>query len=232
MPVLSAADVVQAKTGQQLAATTAVVALDDPTQEANTVTLEIHGLGITLSDPQLCSVPAGWSLDANPLDPNGLHLLYMFRKQVTGGEQSWNFGFIATATWVWRVTEWDTGFEPVSPLEAVTAAAATGTGVTALSTGTTHTTSRAGLACLAWHHWQRPTNTAQSMTFSGHTGGFVIRDELRNTSGNIDYADCWSWAFSEDAGSFETTATVNLAAQAANDIYMAQMVVYAATTYA
>jgi hypothetical protein len=229
---LSAANAVQAKTGSLAGGNPASVALDNPCQQGSTVTIEIQAAGSPLTS--VGTVPDGWELDANSVDTNTVNLLLVFRKrQVAAGEQSWDFGYISNFISAWRVTEWDTTLEPMSPLEAVTAFATSGTGPTTLSTGTTATTSRAGVVCLAWHHWQRALATAQSMTFSGHTNGFTIRDELRFTGGtDAEYADCWSWKFSEAAGSFETTATINLATRNALDLYVAQMVVYAPMTYA
>jgi hypothetical protein len=229
--MLTAANAVQAKTGSLVAGNPAVVALDDPTQEGNTVTIELHGGGAPIT--QLGTFPVGWELDANSRDTNTINLLHVFRKrQVTGGEQSWNFGYISANNWAWRVTEWDAELEPMSPLEGITAFATSGTGPATLSTGTTQTASRPGLVCLAWHHWQRAAATAQAMTFSGHTNGFTIRDELRFTAGvGAEFAECWSWAFSDVPDAFETTATINLTTRSAVDLYVAQMVVYAAITY-
>jgi hypothetical protein len=228
---LSSANAVQAKTGSLVAGNPATVALDNPTAEDSTVTIEIHGGGAPISS--VGTPPDGWELDANSVDTNDINLLLAFRKRyVTGGEQSWDFGYISANNWAWRVTEWNADLEPVSPLEATTAFATSGTSPTTLSTGSTWTTSRTDLVCLAWHHWQRSSNTAQSMTFSGHTNGFTIRDALRFTAGTAEFAECWSWAFASSAGSFETTATINLTTRDAADLYVAQMVVYAATTYA
>jgi hypothetical protein len=230
MAVLSAGNAIQAKTGSLAAGNPASVALDDPCREASTVTIEIHGGGAPISS--VGTPPDGWSMDANSIDTNAINVLMVFRKpNVAAGEQSWVFGYISANNWAWRVTEWDAELEPVSPLDAATAFADSGTGPATLSTGTTGTTGRGGVVCLAWHHWQRSSNTAQTMTFSGHTNGFTIRDELRFTAGTAEFAECWSWAFSEPAGSFETTATINLTTRSAVDLYVAQMVVYAATTY-
>jgi hypothetical protein len=231
MAVLSAGNAIQAKTGSLVAGNPATVALDNATAEGSTVTIEIHGGGAPISS--VGTPPDGWAMDANSVDTNTVNVLLVFRKpKVAAGEQSWDFGYISANNWAWRVTEWNAALEPISPLEAVTAFATSGTSPADLSTGSTWTTSRADLVCLAWHHWQRSSNTAQSMTFSGHTNGFTIRDELRFTAGTAEFAECWSWAFSAAAGTFETTATINLTTRSAVDLYVAQMVVYAAATYA
>jgi len=230
--MLTAANAVQAKTDSLVAGNPAVVALDNSTLEGSTVTVELMTGGAPLT--LLGTLPAGFELDANSVDSNGINVCHMFRKrEVTGGENSWNFSYISANNWSWRVTEWNVALEVMSPLEAVTAFATSGTGPTTVSTGTTQTTGRADLVCLAWHHWQRSSNTAQAMTFSGHTdttADFSIRDELRFTAGTAEFAECWSWAFSDIPGAFETTATINLTTRSAVDLYIAQLVVYAAAT--
>jgi hypothetical protein len=233
---LSAANAVQAKTGS-VTATTADIALDDPTQEGSTVTVEVTASSIPLMAAGMAgSVPDGFLFDAcSILTPSRPQLV--FRKPgLTGGEQSWTFSTApTTAIWMWRVTEWDTGLEPVSPLEAVSYGTASGTGVTSLSTGTAppggSNTGRGGLVCLAWHHWERQSNTAQAFDWSDHTNGFTERDEQRWTVGAQESDDCWSWLFSDVAGQFSCTATVNLTTRSAIDNYAALLVVYAATTY-
>jgi hypothetical protein len=227
---LSAANAVQAKTGH-VQANSAPVALDNPTGDGNTVTIEIAAGGVPFMDGGMAGrVPDGWAFDACSMT-NASRIPHVFRKQVFGGESSWSFDYLGPCAWHWRVTEWDQALEPVSPLDGFASNFDLGTGVTTLSTGTTSTTGRSDVVCLAWHQWQRATNTAQAMTFSGHTNGFTVRDELRYTEGTAEFAPCWSWAFGAGPGPFESTATVNLATRDAADIYVGLVVVYAATTY-
>ena len=230
---LSAANVIQAKTGSASAGT-APVALDAGTQAGSTVTVEISTNAVPIMDSGLPGhVPAGFEFDAYS-NASGAHYLHAFHKcavaagEGVAGSTSWDFSFSPTTNWSWRATEWDTALDPVSPLETATSSFDTGTAPAGLSTGTTTQTGRADLVCLAWHEWVRSSNTAQSMTWSGHTNGFAIRDSLRWTGGTAEFGDCWSWAFPGAAGAFETTATINLATRAVNDVYVALLVVYAA----
>lgn len=234
---LSAANVIQAKT-DKLSASTAPVVLDAGTRAGSTVTVEIYADSVPIMDGGIGGrIPDGFEFDASSVSA-GSPDLHVFRKRnVAAGEgvagsTPWNFTYITALNWIWRVTEWDTGLEPVYPLEARSHNTATGTSPTTLSTGTTPQTSRGDLVCLAWHQWVRNANTAQSMTWSGHTNGFTERDAVRWTMGTSEYGISWSWLFAEAAGQFETTATINLATRAAADLYFALLVVYAATTYA
>lgn len=229
---LSATNAVQAKTGH-LDGDPAVVALDNPTLEGSTVTVEIsQNAVIGIMDAGMPGhIPAGFEYDGCSLI-NGISYLHIFRKApVTGGEQSWNFSIGFQAPWTWRVTEWDTALELVSPLEAISSGWAQGTSPTSLSTGNappTGTTDRSDLVCLVFFYWTRPAATAQSFDWSGHTNGFVERDELRWSTTGIEIDACWTWLFPSAAGQFETTATINLTTRSTQDGYAALLVVYAA----
>jgi hypothetical protein len=235
---LSAANVIQAKTGVNASSVAPEVVLDAGTQDGSTVTIELYAGGVPFTDSGLGGrVPDGFETDVIGVSAAGAKLAYVFRKRnVAAGEgvagsTGWIFGYLAPNYWSWRVTEWDTSLEPVFPLEAFSFGTDQGTSPTSLSTGTTPTTSRSDLVCLAWHQWTRPSTTAQSMTFSGHTNGFTVRDQNRWSGTNKEVNDCWSWLFSASAAAFETTATINLTTRDTQDLYVALLVVYAATTY-
>lgn len=229
MPVLSAANVVQAKTGTLTNGNPAQVVLDAGTTAGNTVTVEMYG-------PALWpGMPDGWQYDGTA--PDAAPLLWCFRRsgvaagEGVSGSTSWDWTYIAATNWLWRVTEWDTGLDPVGPFEAFAAGTTqNGTGVTAQSTGTTPSTNRAEVVALATHSWHRLANTAQSFDWSGHTNGFTERDDTRATMGNAEYDLSWSWLFASTPGTFECTATVNLGTRAASDSYNSLIVVYAAAT--
>jgi hypothetical protein len=233
---LSSANLVQTKVDSLASGTDATIALDNPTQEGNTVIVEVSTMLIPLQDSGMGShVPDGFCFDGASAMAVGTRYQQVFRKQVTGGEQSWQFSVTPlTTAWYWRVAEWDGTLEPVSPVEGVSFGTATGTGVVDLSTGTAPAggnTGRADLVCLAWHMWIRSSNTAQAMTWSGHTNGFGERDALRVTLATQEIGSSWSWLFDAGPGQYETTATVNLASRNAGDQYVALLMVYAATTY-
>lgn len=227
---LSPVSALQAKTGH-LDGDPASVALDNPCQEGSTVTVEISAGGLGIMDAGMdAHVPAGFAYAGGSLI-NGISYLHMFRKPgVAAGEQSWDFSVGFAAVWTWRVTEWDTALELVSPLDAISSDWAQGTAPTTLSTGNapeTGNTGRSDLVCLAWHYWQRPSTTAQAMTWTGHTNSFTVRDDLR-WSTTSEIGSCWSWLFPGAAGQFETTATINLTTRDVQDGYAALLVVYAA----
>jgi hypothetical protein len=223
---LGPANVIQARTGSVVEQTIAEVYLDNPTTEGSTVTVEMHGPVV------YPGMPAGWEYDGN--EGAGPHL-WVFRKSgVAAGEgvqgsTGWTWSYFAPLTWMWRVTEWDSALEPVSPLEArAGGGTVTGSGVTTVSTGTTAQTSRAEVVCLATHVWQLPAASAQSFDWSGHTNGFVERDELRLSETGGEFDASWSWLFADTIGSFECTATVNTTPRVAGDTFRALIVVYAA----
>jgi hypothetical protein len=221
MPVLSAANAIQAKTGQQANSATATVTLDNPTSPGGTVTVELWGPIVWPG------MPDGWEYDASVFSTG---LLWVFRYSGgPGGETSWQWTLGFATNWFWRVTEWDTALDPVSPLETFANNTASGTGVTTVSTGTTPTTTRAEVVCLATHVWNRGSNTAQTFNWDSYTNGFVERDELRVTMGLSEFDVAWSWLFADTAGTFETTATVNTTPRNAGDTYYSLILVYAAT---
>jgi hypothetical protein len=234
---LSAANALQAKTGNVVANTASVV-LDAGTQAGSTVVVEISSTGNAITDGAVEGViPDGFELDAIGLI-TGFKYNWVFRKRdVAAGEgvagsTAWDFTYTpVTSLWQWRVTEWDQGLEPVSPLERVSHAEASGTSVTSLSTGTTGTTDRAEAVALAWHFWANQISNAATFSWSGHTNGFTERDQQVVTPGSAKMCSSWSWKF-DTAASFETTATVNTTAPHASDVFSALLVVYAATTYA
>lgn len=231
---LSSANALQAKTGTAGANTTAQVVLDNGTTAGSTVTIEIAAGGVPIMDGGLnTGVPAGFEFDAVS-QASGARYLHAFHKcnvaagEGVSGSTSWDFTFSSATNWHWRVTEWDTALDAVDPLEIWSTNFDTGTSPTTLSTGTTTQTGRADTVSLAWHNWHRGTNTAQSMTWTGHTNSFTVRDDLRWTSGTTEFGVCWSWAFNSSVGQMETTATINLGTRNAADIYQALLVVYAA----
>jgi hypothetical protein len=234
---LSPANVIQQKTGSAVAAT-AAVALDAGTRQGSTVTVEIWCGGVPITNQGLQGrVPDGFETDAYGVDSNSNPILYVFRKRgVAAGEgvagaTSWDFTYIASTIWCWRVTEWDTGLEPVFPLEAVASNFATGTGATAVATGTTPQTSRANTVCLAWHHWQRVNAGVPTFSWSAYDSGFVERDQLRGASGTTEYCSAWSWLFNTTVGQYSCTATNTVTpSRSTSDVYFALLVVYAATT--
>jgi hypothetical protein len=238
---LSTANVVQAKSGQ-VTGNTASVALDAGTQAGSTVTIEISSMGAPFTDGSglATTVPDGFELD-NIGKITGINCLWVFRKpdvaagEGVAGSTAWDFTYATSSTgWCWRVTEWDAALEPTSPLEAIAANEASGSGVTTLSTGTTPTTSRAAVVALAWHYWQNAGGSAGSQAFdwTSHTNSFTERDELLYTVGTTRCASCWSWLFASATSTFECTATASTSPHAATDTYSGLMTVYAATTYA
>ena len=238
MAAITAANAIQQKTGSANANATAAVALDNGTQAGSTVTIEIWCGGVPITGGGLGGrVPVGFETDAYGVDNSGSQQLYVFRKRnVAAGEgvagsTSWDFTYVAATNWYWRVTEWDTTLEPVSPLEIATSNFGTGTGVTSLSTGTTTQNGRANTVCLAWHHWHRAGGGAPTVSWSGHDNGFVERDELRGSSGTTEYDASWSWAFNTSVGTFSCTASNSISSRSAQDVFFSLIVVYAAITY-
>jgi hypothetical protein len=220
---LSSANVIQAKTGTADSLTTISVTLDNPTTGGGTVTVEMFGPSVWPG------MPDGWDFDcfAIPSAP----ILWAFRlPNVPAGLSSWGWTWIAPTSWMWRVTEWDTALDPVSPFEVTSNNSATGSGVATVSTGTTPTTNRAELVALATHVAVHTTSApGMTLNFSGHTNSFTERDEVRLSLLNGEWQASWSWVFAEAAGTFETTATVNNSAPAGTDSYYALMAVYAAS---
>jgi len=139
---------------------------------------------------------------------------------------------VTTNVWAWRVTEWDTALEPVFPLEQAVTNWVDGAPAT-LSTGTTPTTNRANVVCLACHLWYRVSGNGTQATWSSHTNDFVERSQFRGDLGAVapvGVALSWSWKFATATGTFETTASRDLGT--ASDEEVAMLAVYAATTYA
>lgn len=231
---LSSANVIQAKTGSSINSATASVVLDAGTTEGSTVIVELYAGSVPFTDGGLGGrVPDGFETDAVSLSGTS-KMLYVFRKRdVAAGEgvagsTPWDFTYIAANNWAWRVTEWDTGLDPVFPLETSSSNFATGSSPTDLSTGTTTETGRDDFAVLAWHHWHRVNAGVPTMSWSGHTNGFAERDELRYAFGTAEADESWSWAFhSGSVTTFETTATINLSDHNAADVFVALLVVYA-----
>lgn len=236
--VLSAASVIQAKTGSSANASTADVALDSGTTAGSTVTIELWAGNVPFTDGGLGgTVPDGFETDAMT-EAGGTKLLYVFRKRdVAAGEgvagsTPWTFTFIANNTWAWRVTEWNSDLEPVFPLEQRVGSFVDGAPAT-ISTGTTPTTSRPNVVCLAAHLWWRAPANGTRATWSGHTNGFVERDafsaDMAGTTTAVSLS--WSWLFATSTGTFECTASRSTG-NASTDDEAALLVVYAATTYA
>lgn len=243
MAAITAANVIQAKTGSTGTGTTSApeVVLDAGTQAGSTVTIELWAFNTPFTVEGLEGrVPDGFETDAMSVDPNGNAQLYVFRKRdVAAGEgvagsTPWVFGYLSAIGWCWRVTEWDTGLDPVFPLEIAVSNWASGTGATTVSTGTTTSNGRADTVCLAWHFWSNGVGDGAGVTVSwgSHTNGFTERDELRGVVGSSDYCASWSWAFNTATAQFETTATNTISSRHATDNFWALLVVYAATTYA
>jgi hypothetical protein len=229
MPVLSAANAVQAKTGSTTNNAVNEVYLDAPTAEGNTVTVELFGPNSYPGGP---GATVGWEYDAN--DGAGGRCWVFRRSGVAAGEgvqgsTAWTWDSTPVPfNWLWRATEWDQGLEPVSPLEAWASNLVTGVQAT-VSTGTTPPTNRAEVVALAMHHWQMAAgNSAQTFDWDAHTNGFVERDELRFTATNTEQDICWSWLFASATGTFECTATANTTPKNVGDAYRGLIVVYAA----
>ena len=233
---LSAANVVQAKTGT-VTADPAPVTLDAGTTVGNTVTVEISLGGLPIMDGGMSGkIPAGFEYDACSIAGGGRYQHVFRKRDVADGEgvagsTSWDFSIGVSTPWLWRVTEWDTGLEPMSPMDAPPVYnSATGTSPTTLSTGTIAQGSRNNIVALCWHLASVPSATSHDWT--GHTGGFTERDDIFFSSGASRLGSCWSWAFSDTPTTFECTATINADARSASDIFAGLLVVYAATIYA
>ena len=225
---LSAANVVQAKTGSigGGGATSADITLDNPTTAGNTVTVEMHGPAVWPG------MPPGWDFDGSYPDVGPI--LWVFRLSGAaspGGETSWTWTTLGPSAWMWRVTEWDVGLDPVDPFEIYAGNVASGASVPTFSSGTTATTNRAEVVALAMFRWSFAGGADPTRTFGfgPYTNGFTERDEVRvnGTAGEFDAA--WAWAFAEATGTFETTATVTSSSSSSQDSYFAQIAVYAAT---
>lgn len=231
---LSSADVIQAKTGPlppSSGATSVEVSLDNPTQEGSTVIVEMVGPAVWPG------MPDGWEFDVNT--PAAGPFLWVFHRagipagEGVAGSTGWTWGYIAPTNWIWRATEWGPNLEATSPLEEVAApagTAASGSGVSSVSTTTTPTTNRAEVVALATHLWVYAANADPSRTFGfgPYTNGFTERDEVRFNAATGEYAVAWSWAFAQATGTFETSATVTTSAPNANDAYYSLLAVYAA----
>jgi hypothetical protein len=226
MPVLSAANIIQAKTGTVGGAglQDIDVILDSPTTPGGTVTVQMYG-------PILWpGMPDGWNYDCACVV--GSPLLWVFRYPTgAGGETSWPWHDpIGARVWAWRVIEWDATLDPISAFETYSQNSASGASVATFSSGTTPATTRAEVVSLV-HHLTTHQASAPGMTlnFSGHTNGFVEQDEARLSLTAQEVASSWSLAFGDTAGAtYETTATVNTTAPAAGDSYYALQAVYAA----
>lgn len=240
---LSAANAIQAKTGQitSPAGGPAQVVLDGGTTAGSTVTLELSSNAVSFTDGAFGTrVPNGWELDAVAPGVGGIKNLWVFRKREVAAEEgvagstSWDFDAGGLALiWSWRVTEWDLGLEPISPLEAVAANSDGGAAVTSLSTGTSTSTSRSDLVLLTFHYWTQINGTNPTFSFSSYTpSSFVKRDELFWVSGSNYYDSAWGWRFVNAAGAYECTANITNSSPQAGDAFSALLVGYAATTYA
>lgn len=221
---LSAGNVIQAKTANAVNQQTISVTLDNPTTPGGTVTVEMLGPAV------YPSMPAGWDFDG--LVPSSAPVQWTFHYcGGPGGETSWSWTYVAATHWLWRVTEWDVGLDPVSPLEVwAEGDNLGGTGVTTVSSGTTPATNRGDVVALAMHSWFSNRTSAQAFNWDSYTNGFTERDELRVTMSPTEYDTAWSWKFGTTPGAtYETTATVNTTPRDALDTYRAHVVVYAAT---
>lgn len=227
---LSAANVIQAKTGFAAAASPGdpvTVSLDSPCLGGSTVLLEVTLGGLPIMDGGLGAVvPDGFAFDGSDGAP---YCNYFRKPEVAAGEQSWQFHSNIPTDWGWRVTEWDAGLDPISPLEILVSAVSTGSAPTTQTTGTTTQNGRANAVCLAWHFAN--LTSAASGSWSGHTNGFSERDELSVASGTTWWVSSWSWAFAASPAQFECTATLSGGTRSASDSLVGMAVVYAATTY-
>jgi hypothetical protein len=232
---LSAANVVQAKTGS-VTADPASVSLDAPTTEGSTVIVEISLGGLPIMDGGMTGdVPAGFCYDACSIN-GASRYQHVFRlPNVAAGEGEagvtpWDFSIAVATPWIWRVTEWDRELDPVFPLETATSSGQTGSGPTTQSTGTTTENGRSrDLVALAWHIASVPSATSGS--WGSHTNSFTERDDQFLSSGATRLASSWSWAFAAGPTTFETTATLTASARGVSDVLTGLVVVYAATTY-
>lgn len=221
---LTSANVVQARTGSALDQQTISVTLDNPTRGGGTVIVEMFG------PTAWPGMPDGWEFDC--FAHGAAPIIWSFRRSpMPAGESSWDWTYLAPTGWLWRVTEWDTVLDPVGPYECFSSNVATGASVSSLSTGTTPTTNRAEVVCLATHLIAyNASGPSVTLGWSGHTNSFTERDEARLSGLNSEWVTCWSWTFAQATGTFETTATVTNSAPLAGDSYYALLGVYAAPT--
>jgi hypothetical protein len=220
VPVLSAANVVQAKVGSQSNSATAAVTLDNPTQPGGTVRVEMFG---PVAWP---GMPDGWEFDVYE------DVFWVFRYcGGPGGETSWTWDFGIPNDWHWRVTEWDTVLDPVSPFEAAATNTASGSGITSVSSGTSapNPNSRPETVALVTHLWIFSTSPTRVVTWSGWTNGFTERGNSRVSLTGTDISASWSWLFNSATGGFGCVASVSNSAPNASDVYYGVVVVYAAT---
>jgi hypothetical protein len=227
---LSAANAVQAKTGTVGGAgqQTVDVTLDNPTSGSgdHSVIVEMYGPIVWPG------MPDGWEFTCFAI-PDAAILWHFYRPNVPPGESSWQWTDpIGARVWAWRVTEWDSVLDPVGAFETYSQNSASGASVATLSTGTTPATNRGEVVALATHLTTHQASApGMTLNFSGHTGGFVERDEARLSLASQELDASWSWAFGSTAGAtYECTATVNTSAADAADSYYALLGVYAATT--
>jgi hypothetical protein len=222
VPVLSAANVIQAKTDSASNANPVDVVLDNPTTEGSTVTLEMWG-------------PAAWP--GMPSQPGweGAQLWAFRRSDVAAGEgvagsTPWTVTYFTATNWMWRVTEWDRGLEPVSPFERAASNGVAGATSTLSTTTTSPDTNRAETVCLATHLWfTTGSDPTKHFAWTGHTGGFTERDQLRASFASSEACASWSWRFNSATGVYECTATEDTVT-GGGDSNHALLVVYAATT--
>lgn len=221
---LSEANVIQVKMGSAEAIDPATVTLDTPTTGGGTLILEIWGLS------SWAGMPDGWEYDGSTFG-----IIYQFRyPRVPAGESSWDFHNISNlaTNWAWRITEWDTALDPVSPLDAlpgtnsVVAAAVQPT----FSTGTSGTNARDESVALATLMWYRPVSSpTRTVTWDNYTGGFTERGEQRVSFSITEISVAYAWKFNTSVGTYETTADITDSASTTNNNYYGIVSVYAAT---
>lgn len=223
---LSEANVIQAKTGTADSLQTISVTLDNPTRGGGSVIVEMFGPTVWPG------MPDGWEFDCLAIPEAPILWCFRLPQVPVIASPSWDWTWISQTSWLWRVTEWDIGLDPVGPFEVSANNSATGASVTTLSTNTTPTTNRAEVVALATHVVAyNAAGPAVTLDFSGHTNGFIERDQARLSQLNAEWVASWSWAFPQATGTFETTATVTNSSPLAGDSYYALMGVYAATTF-
>lgn len=223
---LSAANVIQAKTDFADATTTPTITLDAATSPGGTLTVEVFGPS-TWAD-----MPDGWVNDFAGGSSRG----WVFRYPTgAGGETSFSgWVYIAAVDWLWRITEWDVGLDPVSALEGGAVGSSTSGVISTFSTGTTPAVVRDDVVALCAMYWSKaPGASAQSFDFGSWTNSFTERDDFRHSvaASTSEYDAGFAWKFESPAAgaTYSTTATITTTPQNVNDTYRSTLVPYAAS---
>jgi hypothetical protein len=161
-------------------------------------------IGFT-GDELASAAPSGFVTDKSVT--SGAHSLYLWRRQTSNGETSWDVPMAAAAMaawWVWEVT----GLDP-NPVD-VTTTGAFGT-ATSRSTGTSPTTTATDeLLVATWCSWNSADAT---ITWSGQTSGFTEQHDTSTTNaGTTEVSISAAWLFPGVTGAYASTATASASA--------------------